>query len=181
MNILLFNGGTSNKNTKMVVDFFKVLCEKRGHTVTLLDDYFKDCINCQKCANTGICCFNDQITKVLSHKDNIDAVVIGTPIYFFHMSAKAKAFLDRLYPIDKSNLIFGLLCISGSIKEQSGVDLIVESILRTCDYCNSKFAGTFNKVTDDKYTGSLTDEDIECLNILVDNMEDLIYEIKENK
>ena len=179
MNILLFNGGTSKKNTYLVVDRFEKLCKERGHKVTTLNGYFTDCLNCQYCSNNdeGVCCIQDKITEAL--RDKIDVVVIGTPIYFFYMSAKAKSFLDRLYCLDKTNLIFSTLCISGSPIEESGVDLIEESILRACEYCGSHYAGTFNKVTNDQYTGSLTEEDERGINELIDEIEVIFNEIKE--
>ena len=178
MNILLFNGGTSNKNTKNIVDKFKNLCEEKNHKVTLLDDYYMDCTNCQYCATKHQCCIKDKLSETLLEK--FDCIVIGTPTYFFHMSAKAKAFLDRLYPIDKTNLIFSLLCVSGSEYEYSGIDLIIESLGRACDYCGSHLTSAFCKTTNDTLV-DIDDEDINNMNTLIEEMEVIFNEIKENK
>lgn len=179
MNILLFNGGTSNKNTKLVVNTFKNICEQKGHTVLSLDGYFHDCINCGKCSEKGECCMNDDFTKVF--RDNkFDAIIIGTPIYFFHMSAKAKAFLDRLYSVDLSGMIFGLICISGSPYYSGGTDLVVESMRRSCEYCDSFFAGVFQITTHDQYTGLISNNDEERLEDFLYGVEVTYNEIKES-
>ena len=180
LNILLFNGGTSNKNTKLVVNIFKSLCESKGHTVFYLDSYYHDCINCRKCASTGECCIKDDITGVFKNND-IDIIIIGTPLYFFYMSAKAKAFLDRLYSINLRDKILGLICVSGSPYYESGTPLVEESIVNSCDYCKSHYGGTFHMVTNDEYTGYLTEEDKEGLNNFLCDLEVTYSEIKEDK
>lgn len=179
MNILVFNGGTSNKNTKLVSETYKNICESRGHNVVLLDEYFKDCLNCQKCSEQNICCIKDSLTNTLSQKGRFDCITIATPIYFYHMSAKAKAFLDRLYCLDKENLIFSLLCVSGSTFEDSGIDLVEESIDRMCDYCNSYRTATFYKTTNDIFAGKLEDKDTYYIEEVIKDMEVLYSEIKE--
>lgn len=179
MNIILFNGGTSNNNTKLVVDSFKTLCEKRGHNVCLLDEYYRDCLACRYCYERRVCCIKDGLTEVIQSFP-FDAIVIGTPIFFFHMSAKAKAFLDRFYQTNLTNKILCGLVVGGSPYDSSGVDLIDESIQRTCNYCGSIFAPSFFKCSHDEYTGILTEEDIEALEITITNMEVLFNEIKEN-
>lgn len=179
MNILLFNGGTSHKNTEMIAKEYKRKCEARGHSVVLLDEYFKDCLNCSMCVDSNKCCIPDSLTKTLS-ENRFDVITIATPIYFFHMSSKAKAFLDRLYPINKENLIFSLLCISGSSYEDSGIDLVEESMYRVCDFCGSYLAPTFYKTTNDTFTRELTDNDIVYLKQVIDETEALLDEIKES-
>ena len=179
MNILLFNGGTSNKNTKLVVETYKKFCELRGHNVTLLDEYYKDCLNCQVCSTKGNCCIKDTLTSTLTKR--FDCITIATPVYFFYMSAKAKAFLDRLYCLDKENMIFSLLCVSGSPFEESGIDLIEESIDRACDYCNAHRTNTFYKVTSDIFTGKLEESDEYWLEEVIKDMEVLYCETKESR
>lgn len=179
LNILLFNGGTSNKNTKLLTINYKQICESRGHNVVVLDSYFRDCMNCSKCFDTGKCCIPDTLTTTLE-KTKFDCVVIGTPLYFYHMSAKAKAFLDRLYSLDKTDLIFSLICVCGSPYEESGIDLIEESMIRTCEYCGSYLTPTFYKVTNDEFTGIVTEEDKDNLVKLIEETEVIFNEVKEN-
>lgn len=180
MKVLIYNGGTSNKNTNLVVNKYKDLCIDRGIEVVFLDDYFKDCINCQFCSKNKRCCIPDQLSEVLS-TEKFDAVVIATPIYFFNFSGKAKSFLDRLYCLDKSNLIFSILCVSGSPYEESGIDLVEEIMLRACEFCGSYSTSTFYKTTFDEYTGHLTDSDVFYLNRIIEEMENLYGEIKNKE
>ena len=180
MNILLFNGGTSKHNTNLVVNTFKSLCEKRGHNVALLDNYYKDCLACRKCYESRVCCIKDELTQVIQDF-SFDALVIGTPIFFFHMSAKARSFLDRFYQTDLTNKLLCSLIVGGSEYEYSGIDLIDESMQRTCNYCGSIFVPSFFKCSHDEFTGELTVENIEALEITIANMEVLFDEIKENR
>ena len=162
----------------MIVNEYKREIESRGHSVVLLDEYFKDCLNCSACVKTNKCCIPDNLTKVLS-ENKFDVITIATPIYFFHMSAKAKAFLDRLYSINKENLIFSLLCISGSHYEESGIDLVEESMYRVCDFCGSFLTPTFYKSTNDTFTGELTENDVVYIKKVIDETEALLDEVKE--
>ena len=164
----------------MIVNEYKQICESKGHRVVLLNSYYKDCMNCSQCFDTGKCCIPDNLTENLNI-NTFDCVVIGTPLYFYHMSAKAKAFLDRLYSIDKTDLIFSLLCVCGSPYEESGIDLVEESMLRTCDYCGSHLTPTFFKVTNDEFTGVLTEEDKENLIKLIEETEVIFNEVKESR
>ncbi len=55
------------------------------------------CIACGQCGQTGRCVFSDQVNEVLARLDEIDGLVVGSPVYYAGPSAQVTAFLDRLF------------------------------------------------------------------------------------
>jgi multimeric flavodoxin WrbA len=45
----------------------------------------------------------DSFVELMPHLESMDALVLGTPIYYDHVSARAKLFIDRLYYYSKSH------------------------------------------------------------------------------
>ncbi len=57
------------------------------------------CHACLKCRETGECVQDDDMKPLFSELRKADAVILGTPIYFYYMTAQMKAFTDRLFSI----------------------------------------------------------------------------------
>jgi len=58
----------------------------------------KPCIGCDKCKeNLGNCAQKDDLTPLMEEMATYDAIVLGTPVYWFHVSAQFKTLVDRLY------------------------------------------------------------------------------------
>lgn len=55
------------------------------------------CIACGACAKTGRCVFEDQVNQLLPVLDGIDAIVVGSPVYYGGPTGQVTAFLDRLF------------------------------------------------------------------------------------
>jgi len=55
------------------------------------------CDACDACMSTGQCVVDDGMQVLHALFPETRALVLGTPIYFDHVSAQLKAFLDRLY------------------------------------------------------------------------------------
>lgn len=55
------------------------------------------CTACQECFETGKCVFDDQVNEVLEKLDEIDGMVIGSPVYFAGPNGNLTSFLDRLF------------------------------------------------------------------------------------
>jgi multimeric flavodoxin WrbA len=63
-----------------------------------LDDYdFKDCNGCERCRETYRCAVDDGMQKLYPLIEEAEAVILGSPTYFYNITAKMKAFIDRLY------------------------------------------------------------------------------------
>ncbi len=55
------------------------------------------CIDCNKCAETGRCVFDDKVNEVLETLDDYGGIVVGSPVYYAGPSGQLCAFLDRLF------------------------------------------------------------------------------------
>ncbi|MFH1570711.1 MAG: flavodoxin family protein [Gemmatimonadota bacterium] len=66
--------------------------------VYLHERNLEPCEACNACKDTGRCVREDGMRELYPALDSSRGLVIGTPIYFDHVSAQTKLFLDRLYP-----------------------------------------------------------------------------------
>lgn len=55
------------------------------------------CIACGHCSVTGRCAFVDGVNDLLARIDTIDAIVLGSPVYYASAAGQLTAFLDRLF------------------------------------------------------------------------------------
>jgi len=65
------------------------------------------CDGCAACVPTAKCIVKDDMTRIYEAIDSSappKGLILGTPIYFDHVSAQFKAFLDRLYSYTYSDL-----------------------------------------------------------------------------
>lgn len=56
-----------------------------------------DCIACGKCGKDGRCVFDDKVNGVLEELDDIDGIVVGSPVYYAGPSGALCSFMDRLF------------------------------------------------------------------------------------
>ena len=54
------------------------------------------CLGCMDCRESGICIHEDDMTPLYDEIQSSDAMVIGSPVYMWQVSAQTKTFLDRL-------------------------------------------------------------------------------------
>ena len=55
------------------------------------------CIACGQCVKSGLCTLGDRVNEVIEKLDGIDALVVGSPVYYAAASGQITAFLDRLF------------------------------------------------------------------------------------
>jgi multimeric flavodoxin WrbA len=67
----------------------------RTETVFLGDLVIEECDGCHRCWEGVTCPKNDDMLKLYSHITESDAIVFGTPVYWFGPTALMKLFLDR--------------------------------------------------------------------------------------
>jgi multimeric flavodoxin WrbA len=66
--------------------------------VIFLGDYnIAGCTGCEGCKNTYKCVVNDDMQRIYPRLLEADAIVLGSPTYFYNVSADVKAFIDRCY------------------------------------------------------------------------------------
>ena len=88
------------KNTGTLVERVLEGAKSKGIKTGLfyISDYqIAPCKACDACKSTGECVQDDDMKILHSAIGEAKVLVLGTPIYFDHVSAQTKIFLDRLY------------------------------------------------------------------------------------
>ena len=104
MHIIGINGSPRKGwNTSTLVRDALDGAESEGATTEMIDLYdftYSGCRSCFGCKRIGIddhrCFLKDDLAPVLDKAREADALVLGTPIYFFQPSAGFSAFMERL-------------------------------------------------------------------------------------
>ena len=66
--------------------------------VNLRELKINGCLGCEGCKkHPGKCVQKDDLTILLQDMTAYDAIVMGTPVYWYHVSAQFKMLVDRLY------------------------------------------------------------------------------------
>ncbi|MBI4832202.1 MAG: flavodoxin family protein [Candidatus Lindowbacteria bacterium] len=102
MKVIAFNASPrKNGNTQSLLEaVLKGAASKDAETrlVNLRELNVKGCLGCDACKNDlGKCVQKDDLSPLLQEMKDCDAVVLGTPVYWFHVSSQFKALVDRLY------------------------------------------------------------------------------------
>ena len=88
-------------NTQTLVEAILADAAQEGaHTrlVNLRELNINGCIGCEGCKkHLGKCVQKDDMTPLLQEMTAYDAIVMGTPVYWFHVTAQFKMLVDRLY------------------------------------------------------------------------------------
>jgi multimeric flavodoxin WrbA len=105
MKILAINGSPrKNWNTAQLLDEVLEGAASQGaetELIHLVDLNFKGCVSCFACKRLGSpsygkCALNDELTPVLNKIEQVDALVLGSPIYLGTASSSMRACLERL-------------------------------------------------------------------------------------
>jgi multimeric flavodoxin WrbA len=119
-----------------------ISCSPRaqGNTVALLEEVFKGakqegaetelysvsdrkiepCKGCMSCWESGDCVIEDDMQDLADRMVDADGIVFGTPIYFYNMTAQAKAIIDRTIALGRpeqnlANKVGGVVAVAGSL------------------------------------------------------------------
>lgn len=113
---------------------------KNGSTVAVLEEVLKSareegsetelysvsgrnlngCISCFSCSETGECKIEDDMAELFVKMIKADGIVFGTPIYYYGMTAQAKAIIDRTISLNAPenrlrNKVGGVVTTAGSL------------------------------------------------------------------
>jgi len=106
----------------------------------------KPCQDCGGCDKNGICIINDDMVKVYKDIREADRIILASPIFFFGMSAQAKAMVDRCQSFWCEKYLLkktipegphgrkGLLILVGGMKKDIGIhcgDATAKAFFRT--------------------------------------------------
>ena len=102
-NILIIKGGgRPNGNTTQLIDCFTKGAEEVGHTVeiiSLIKNEVKGCLGCNACRYGKPCVQKDYFNELVPKIKSADCLVLASPLYFWTVSARIKAFIERFYCI----------------------------------------------------------------------------------
>lgn len=71
--------------------------EVETELIFLADYNIRGCIGCEGCKDTYKCVIKDDMQKIYPLIINSDALILGSPTYFYNITAEMKAFIERLY------------------------------------------------------------------------------------
>ena len=102
MKVLLINGSPHKEgNTFLALKEIADTLETEGietEIVSIGPRAVQGCVACGMCVRRGICVFQDEVySEVRSKLDGIDALVVGSPVYYAGPNGSLCALLDRVF------------------------------------------------------------------------------------
>lgn len=102
-NILIVQGGGRPKgNTAQLVAAFADGAVQTGHTVEIisLQKYkVEGCLGCNACRYGKSCIQKDDFNNIIPKIKAANLIVFASPLYFWMISSRLKAFIERFYSI----------------------------------------------------------------------------------
>ena len=87
-------------NTDILVQHALAAAEEQGvptRRIYLSEHTINDCTGCEQCRASFTCAMKDGMQDIYPLLEAADAVIIGSPTYFYTVTGIVKNFLDRLY------------------------------------------------------------------------------------
>ena len=99
MDVLIFLGsprkkGNSEILTQAVIEGVEQ-AGGRSEIIRLCDLKISGCLNCGGCDKAGKCVVEDDMTPLYDKIIATDKIILASPIFFYGITAQAKAFIDR--------------------------------------------------------------------------------------
>lgn len=138
------------------------------------------CIACGKCKKTRRCIFSDQTNEILDELDSIDAIVLGSPVYYAGPAGQLCAFLDRLFYSGGSRMA-GKLGASVVSCRRGGATAAFDRLNKYFSICNMPIVGSqyWNQIHGNTAEEALQDEEgLQTMRTLAQNMAWLLKSIK---
>lgn len=100
--LVILGGGRPNGNTAQLADAFMKGAAEAGHQTELLSlnkIQVNGCTGCNACRYGKPCVQKDDFHAVVPRIREADLIVFASPLYFWTISSKIKAFIERFYCI----------------------------------------------------------------------------------
>lgn len=100
--LVVIGGGRPKGNTAQLAEAFIRGAEEAGHSVekvSLLKTEVKGCLGCNACRYGKPCVQKDGFNELAPKIKQADLIVFASPLYFWTISSKLKAFIERFYCI----------------------------------------------------------------------------------
>ena len=98
--LIVQGGGRANGNTARLVEAFARGAQDAGHQVekvSLNHLEVRGCLGCNACRYGKPCVQKDDFSQLIPKILEADLLVFASPLYFWTISAKLKAFIERFY------------------------------------------------------------------------------------
>jgi multimeric flavodoxin WrbA/putative sterol carrier protein len=85
-------------NTSMMIEMMKPILAQEGvdlEQILLADKHIEFCVGCGVCLEKGKCWRQDDHGEIIARILAADGVILASPVYFTHVTAQMKAFIDR--------------------------------------------------------------------------------------
>lgn len=151
MKIIAFNGSPRpGGNTEILLNEALRPLREAGHDIrvfTLNSMTFIPCQDCGGCTQTGICIQQDEMTGVYDAIREADRIILASPVFFYSLSAQAKAMVDRCQAFWCEKYLLkkaipagphgrkGLFLLVGGMKKDDGkhtAEATAKGFFRTC-------------------------------------------------
>ena len=100
--LIILGGGRKKGNTAQLVDAFMKGAMEAGHATELISLnqlQVNGCIGCNACRYGKPCVQKDDFNSLVPKILEADLLVFASPLYFWAISSKIKAFIERFYCI----------------------------------------------------------------------------------
>ena len=100
--LIVQGGGRPNGNTDQLVKAFAKGAVDAGHEVeiiSLIKNEIKGCLGCNACRYGKPCVQRDGFNEIVPKIKEADLLVFASPLYFWTISSRIKAFIERFYCI----------------------------------------------------------------------------------
>lgn len=100
--LIVSGGGRPNGNTAQLVNAFINGAKDAGHKAELISLYnwkVNGCLGCNLCRYGKPCIQKDDFNAIVPKIKEADLIVFASPLYFWTLSSKIKAFIERFYYI----------------------------------------------------------------------------------
>lgn len=145
MKILMLNGSprlTGNTRTALNEISEGILSNISGAAVEMIDitKYkLSGCTNCDSCRkNGGRCVLPDDSMEIIEKIYDSDVVIMGTPVYYWGMTAQLKMVVDKLYSkndqLQQQEKKLGIVAVGEADLDDREYGLISEQFGCICDY-----------------------------------------------
>lgn len=100
--LIILGGGRPHGNTAQLAESFAKGAREAGHeveTISLLKHEVKGCLGCNACRYSKPCIQKDSFNEIIPKIMEADLLVFASPLYFWTLSSRLKAFIERFYCI----------------------------------------------------------------------------------
>lgn len=100
--LIILGGGRAHGNTAQLAESFAQGARDAGHqveTISLIKNEVKGCLGCNACRSGKPCIQKDSFNDIRPKIMAADLLVFASPLYFWTISSRLKAFIERFYCI----------------------------------------------------------------------------------